>query len=425
MNPYLRQTIRALVICTAVLTASSPAGSMPLGPESMNTQIANLIEAVRGQRVGLLTNPTGVDGQFTMLADILHADPQTTLVCFFAPEHGLRGDKQAGAGITDYIDPVTSLPVYALYSVRVAPTDEQLATIDALVFNIQDVGARFYTYVWTMTHAMEACARNGKKFVVFDRPNPIGGLRVEGAPNPGDYGLIGRKWPNAPFGIATRHGMTAGEIAKLVNTEWMSPKVDLQVITMPGYLRDMEFHDTGRPWVIPSPNMPTLDTAVVYPGTCVFEGTNLSEGRGTTKPFEFCAGAPFVDGLALAANLNALGLPGVRFRPVYFRPTFSKFSGQDCSGVQVHVTDKGAFEPVRTGLHILKTVYTMYPSQVTINDTASRLMGVPNLHQRIKTEPVEAIIAGWQADLEAFKAVRQNHLLYPAASAGGQWRTQP
>ena len=401
--------ILIVVLCTALCLASDP------NKDASQQQIDALLAAVAGKRVGLLTNHTGVDSQINQIADILFADSNTTLTAFFAPEHGLRGDQQAGGGVVDYIDPVTGLPVYSLYQVRIAPTDEQLATIDVLVFDIQDVGARFYTYVWTMTHAMEAAAINGKKFIVFDRPNPIGGVKVEGAPNTVDYGLIGRLWAGQPFGVATRHGMTVGELTSLVNGEWMNPRVDLQVILIPGYTREQYFEDTGHPWVFPSPNMPTIDTAMVYTGMCIFEGSNISEGRGTTKPFEM-VGAPFIDGVALARDLNALGLPGVRFRPAYFQPSFDDFSGQFCGGIQVHVMDRETFDPIRTGLTALKVVYEKYPTEVTISNYASRLMGVSNLHDRIKTESVESIIASWQVNLEAFKALRAGYLLYPAAA---------
>ncbi len=392
-------------ITMAELTSSS---NLP----SMNTQVKALLDAVKGKRVGLITNHTGVDENLNFIADILTEDRNTTLTAFFAPEHGLRGDQQAGAKITEYTDPITGLPVYSLYGKNLAPTEAQLQNIDVLVFDIQDVGVRFYTYEWTMTYAMEAAAKNGKKFVVFDRPNPIGGEKVEGAPNTIDCGLVGRLFPGASFGVATRHGLTIGELALLVNGEWLNPKADLQVIPIPNYTRNMFFEDTKRPWVLPSPNMPTVDTAMVYPGMCIFEGTNISEGRGTTKPFEII-GAPFINGIELARALNALELPGVRFRPAYFQPTFSKYSGELCGGIQVHITNRKTFEPIRTALYVLKTIYNKYPNEVTINNYASKLMGVPELHNRIKTEDVETIIASWQKNLEAFKKIREKHLIYP------------
>lgn len=390
--------------------------------DRLEVQFDALVDALEGKRVGLLTNPTGVDSELRLIADRLHEHPEVDLVAFFAPEHGIRGDRQAGAHEQDFVDPATGITVYSLYGPRRAPTEEQLADLDVVVFDIQDVGARFYTYVWTMTHAMEACAANDKGFVVFDRPNPIGLNRVEGAPNDFDAGLIGRKWDGAPFGVATRHGMTAGEIATLVNEEWMSPKVDLTVIKVPGLNRTMSFDETGYPWVFPSPNMPTIDTAIVYPGTCIFEGVNISEGRGTTKPFELF-GAPWIDGAALADALNDLGLPGCRFRPAWFRPSFSTHSGSLCGGVQLHVTDPDSFRPVETGLHALKTILELYPEETTVQSFSSRLMGVENLHTRILTEDVDSIVQEWEENLEAFKEIRAAHLLYPDDGNNG-WVTR-
>lgn len=385
---------------------------MTLLASPIEEQIAELRTVLSGKRVGFLTNPTSVDASYRHLADRLHADPEIDLVAFFAPEHGFRGDVQAGGGVQDYVDEVTGLPVYSLYGSTKAPTAEQLETVDVVLFDIQDVGARFYTFVWTMTHAMEAAAANGKGFVVFDRPNPIGLQKVEGAPNVNDEGLIGRKWASAPFGVATRHGMTVGEVATLVNTEWMEPKVELSVIKVPGLTRSMTFQETGYPWVMPSPNMPTLDTAFVYTGTCVFEGANVSEGRGTTKPFEL-VGAPFMKSNELAAALNNRNLPGVRFRAASFTPTFDDHAGNLCNGVQVHITDTETFDPIRSGLAILKDMHTLYPEDMDIKVWTSRLMGVPNLHETIKTEEVDSIIDGWQENLAAFKALREKHLLYP------------
>jgi len=387
-------------------------------------QLQSLMNTLHGKRVALLTNPTGVDDHFDFIADRLISDASITLVCFFAPEHGLRGDQQAGGGVQDYTDPISGLPVYSLYGSRLAPTADQLQGVDVLVFDIQDVGVRFYTYVWTMTYAMESAAANGVKFVVFDRPNPIGCDRVEGAPIPFDGGLVGRLWPGQPFGVSTRHGMTVGEIARLVNGAWMNPKAELEVIPIPGYTRSMTFQQTGYPWVIPSPNMPTIDTATVYPGTCVFEGVNLSEGRGTTRPFEFI-GAPFINAFDYANALNALDLPGVRFRAAYFTPMFDDHAGKQCGGVQVHVTNVNQFDPIRTGLYMLKTVVTMYPSNVTVGSYVSTLMGFSNLHTRIQTEQVDSLIAEWQTNLDAFKTLREEYIIYPTSVGGvSLWATQ-
>lgn len=374
-------------------------------------QVQELLTLVHGKRVGLVTNPTGVDGHLRMIADRLREDPHTTVVAFYAPEHGLRGNVQAGQKITDQLDPATSIPVFSLYGQRPAPSREALEGVDMLIFDIQDVGARFYTYDWTMTHAMEAAARKGIPFVVFDRPNPIGGHRVEGAPNTFDCGLIGRLPSGQPFGVATRHGLTIGELALYVNGEWLENSATLHVIKMRGWRRSMYFDDTGRLWVPPSPNMPSLDTALVYPGMCVFEGTNLSEGRGTTRPFE-TMGAPFIQPMKLAEELEKHHVPGVIFRPVYFTPVFSKWQGQMCGGIQLHVTDRETFQPVHTALVVLKTVLTLYPGQVEVTPFASKLMGIPDFHKRIVNESVESIEASWQEHLKAYMATRQKYLLY-------------
>ncbi len=403
--------------CVAAFSAVSTANADPL-----EAQFDQLVEALEGKRVGLLTNPTAVDSQFQLIADRLHAHPDVDLAAFFAPEHGIRGDLQAGAPEDDLIDPVTGLPVYSLYGPRRSPTPEQIEDLDVVVFDIQDVGARFYTYQWTMTNVMEACAEHGKSFVVFDRPNPIGIDKMQGAPNTFDVGLIGRKWPDAPFGIPTRHGLTVGELAILVNEEWMDPQVDLTVIEVPGLTRDMTFEETGYPWVLPSPNMPTLETAFVYTGMCLFEGVNISEGRGTTRPFEL-VGAPWIEGHELAEHLNAKGLPGVRFRPAWFQPTFSTHAGDRCGGIQVHVTDRDAFEPVRTGIHVLKAITELYPDDVNVRNGVSRLMGVENLHTRIWDEDPDDIVAEWQGNLQAFKDLVEPHLLYDDG-AGNGWNIE-
>jgi uncharacterized protein YbbC (DUF1343 family) len=407
------QTLCATLIVTSMVFGMLlvPSSAHSIGMDRMEMQVAELVEVLKGKRVGMLTNPTGVDSQFRLIADRLNEHPDVKLVSFFAPEHGVRGDQQAGDPEADFTDPITGLPVHSLYGPRRAPLPEHLAELDVMVFDIQDVGSRFYTFVWSMTLAMEACAANGKEFVVLDRPNPIGLTKIEGQPNRFDAGLIGRKWADAPFGVATRHGLTAGELATLVNEEWMEPKVKLTVVKVPGLTRSMTFEETGYPWVFPSPNMPTIDTARVYPGLCVFEGTNLSEGRGTTRPFEL-VGAPWIDGTKLAAHLNAQGLPGCRFRAAWFRPMFSKNANELCGGIQVHVTDAEVFQPVRTGLAVLKGVVDLYPNDITFRSSLSRLMGIENLQERIKTESVDALVAESQADLEAYRELRARHLLY-------------
>ena len=406
--------IPSIPILLLYLVACSPAERI-VEPtreiDRIERQFTELVEVLSGKRVGLLTNPSGVDGQYRALSDRLIEHPDIRVVAFFAPEHGIYGALQAGERDEDTVDPRTGLPVYSLYGPRRSPTGAQLEKLDAVVFDMQSVGARFYTRQWLMTWAMEACARHGKSFVVFDRPNPNGLERVEGAPIPFDAGIIGRKWPDAPFGVPVRHGLTIGELAVLVNEEWMDPKVDLTVIKVPGLIRAMTFEETGYPWVIPTPNMPTIDTAFVFPGMCLMEGANVSEGRGTARPFEFF-GAPWIDGQELAEHLNSKDLPGCRFRPAAFRPTWRPYEDELCHGVQVHVTDRKAFEPVRTGLTALRALADLYPEHLELRGYLSRLAGVENLHERIREEDVDLIIAGWQEDLAAFIQLRERYLLY-------------
>jgi uncharacterized protein YbbC (DUF1343 family) len=303
-----------------------------------------------GLRVGAILNPTSVDPELRHLADLLHEAPGITLAALFGPEHGVRGDAQYLQEIDAAVDPRTGVPEYSLYGKDIAslsPRDEHLRGLDALVFDVQDVGSRYYTYLATMGLAMQAAAKRKLRFVVLDRPNPIGGTAVEGGViQPGFESFVGL-WP-----IATRHGLTAAECARLLNAppdqNGFGIGCDLQVVQMGGWRRDMLYAETGLPWVMPSPNMPTVDTAIVYPGMCLLEGTNLSEGRGTTRPFEIW-GAPWLDGHRLAEALAAEKLPGVRFRPCAFTPTWDKHRGTRCHGVQIHVTDPRAIEPVRLG----------------------------------------------------------------------------
>jgi uncharacterized protein YbbC (DUF1343 family) len=301
---------------------------------------------LRGRRVGLICNPTAVDRRLRHAADLLHALPGVTLSALFGPEHGVRGDAQYMAAVEGGIDAITGLPVHSLYGATresLQPRPEALAGLDVLCFDIQDVGARYYTYQATMLLGMEAAARAGLAFVVLDRPNPIGGSRVEGpALRPGFESFCGL------HDLAPRHGLTVGELARLFVAE-RGLDLDLEVVPCQGWRRGQGFRATGLPWVLPSPNMPTPETALVYPGMCLLEGTNLSEGRGTTRPFELL-GAPWLDPARLAAALSAERLPGVRFRQASFTPTWDKHAGARCHGVELHVHDAEAFRPFRTGL---------------------------------------------------------------------------
>lgn len=370
-------------------------------------------ELITDQRVGLITNPTGVDQELNSIVDLLHNDPDVELTALYGPEHGVRGDAQAGEYVEYYIDDVTGLPVYSLYGETRKPTPEMLEDVDVLLFDIQDVGARFYTYIYTMAYTMEAAEENDIEFIVLDRPNPLSGYNVEGPVLEEEYASFVGNYP-----IPLKHGMTVGELAHLFNNEF-DIGAELTVVEMTGWERGMYYDDTELEFVLPSPNMPTLDTALVYPGTALIEGTNVSEGRGTTKPFEFI-GAPFVDSTEYAATLNDLNLPGVTFRASSFTPTFSKHSGELSHGVQVHVTDKEAYDAVTTGLHIVKTLHDLYPDDFEFRAENSagisffdNLIGNGWIREAIENgESVEYIVDQWQDDLDMFKEVRRDYLIY-------------
>lgn len=315
-------------------------GKVKLGIDNID----RYMDIFENKKVGLITNPTGMDSNFNSTIDLLNE--RANLVVLYSPEHGVRGDIQAGEMVDNYVDENTGLNVYSLYGKNKRPSYDMLKNIDVLVFDIQDVGSRFYTYLYTMAYAMESCKKFNKIFVVLDRPNPIGGEEVEGNILDVNYKSFIGLYP-----ITQRYGLTIGELALLFNKEFKIG-CDLRAIKMEGWERDMYFEDTNLPWIMPSPNIPTIDTALIYSGTCIFEGTNISEGRGTTKPFEII-GAPWLNPYKIAEEINAMNLPGVRFRPVYFTPTFSKHKGDLCKGVQIHITNRKEFKPVRTGLSLL------------------------------------------------------------------------
>lgn len=306
----------------------------------------------KGKRVGLITSPTGINKDFVSTIQILHENVH--LAAMFSPEHGVRGDQAAGAQIETYKDPFTGVPVYSLYrqdSKRLS--QEMLDEVDVVVYDIQDVGVRYYTFIYTMLYAIEDCAKAGKEFVVLDRINPLDGVTVEGNILKRDYQSFIGNYP-----LCVRYALTAGEVAMMAN-EQMNWNCELHVVRCEGWERGMLFPDTGRSWVMPSLGVPRFDTALLYPGTCLFEGTNMSEGRGTTAPFEII-GAPFIEAEKLADEMNGKRLPGVIFRPVYFKPTFSKFEGEQCSGVQIHILNTKAIQPLATGIELLFTIKQNY-----------------------------------------------------------------
>lgn len=325
----------------------------------LDALVAARFRPLRRRRVGLVCNPTAVDRELRHAADLLHAAPGLELALLFGPEHGVRGDAQYMATVGDERDRRTAVPVRSLYGKTadsLKPRPEDLAGLDALVFDVQDVGARYYTYQATMMLCLEAAAAAGVAFVVLDRPNPIGGALVEGpALRPGFESFCGL------HDLAPRHGLTVGELAELFRAE-RKLDVELSVVECQGWRRGMAQRKTGLPWVFPSPNMPTPETALVYPGMCLLEGTNLSEGRGTTRPFELF-GAPWLDAERLAGDLADDGLPGVRFRPASFVPTWDKHAGERCHGVELFVRDPEAFRPFRTGLACVRAARAQYPAR--------------------------------------------------------------
>jgi uncharacterized protein YbbC (DUF1343 family) len=397
--------------------------------------LGSRLDLLRGRRVGLVTNPTAVDARLRSTAELLRAHPEVNLVALYGPEHGVRGDAQAGEYVPFYRDPHLGLPVFSLYGETQRPPADMLTRIDAymreydtrpegktveprmlesievMVFDLQDVGTRVYTYVATMAYAMQAAAEAGIPFVVLDRPNPINGTAMEGPilRHPQYSSFIGL------YPVPLRHGMTAGELARLFNARFLPRPAALTVVPMEGWRRGDWFETTGLPWVLPSPNLPSVDAAVVYPGQVMLEGTTLSEGRGTTRPFELC-GAPWLDGHVLARDLNGLELPGVRFREAWFTPTFSKFAGQRCGGVQLHVSDRATFRPILTTIALLAEVRRLGGDQLEFHaDYFDRVLGHPRVREGLLAGvPAAALAEEWAPELRAFAALRQEFLLYDA-----------
>jgi len=364
--------------------------------------------------VGLVANPTAVLPNLVQVVDALKEHPAIDLRVLFGPEHGLHAAVADGGKVESGIDPGSGLPFYSLYGERRKPTSEQLMDIDLLVFDIQDVGARFYTYATTMSYCLEAAAEAGLPMLVLDRPNPINGVSVEGPLlEPQFSSFVGR------YPLPVRHGMTMGEMARLFN-EAFGIGAALTVVPMDGWRREAWFDETGLPWVAPSPNVPTLDTATVYPGTCLVEGTTVSEGRGTTRPFEW-VGAPWIDGDRLARQLNGMDLSGAMFRPVSFVPSAGKGSGQLCCGVQLHVTERATLCPVVAGLHLIRTISDLHPHDFQWRLAREsggilpfdRLVGTDRVRQQIDAGCcVEEMVAEWQPGLSQFGQLAQRYFLY-------------
>ena len=374
-------------------------------------------QLVAGARVGLVCNPASIDSRLRHSADLFRQRRDLTLTAIFGPQHGFRSDLQDNMIETPHSrDTRREVPIYSLYSETREPTAAMLRDVDVLVIDLQDVGTRVYTYIYTMANCMRAAARQGVRVVVCDRPNPIGGDAVEGA-------LLREPWTSfvGQFPLPMRHGMTIGELARMVNNTF-GIGAALEVVPLEGWQRSMYHDETGLPWVIPSPNLPTLDSAIVYPGGVLVEGTMLSEGRGTTRPFELI-GAPWIDGEQLAEAMNAKGLPGVHFRPVFFEPTFQKHAKTTCGGCQIHVLDRRAFRPLRTGVELIaefrrenvaRFAWRSPPYEYEHEkEPIDILYGSDRLRTTLESEgEIAALVESWTPEEEAFRRQRQPYLLY-------------
>jgi uncharacterized protein YbbC (DUF1343 family) len=383
----------------------------------LETLLEDQSEKLRAARVGLICNQASVNHELRHAADLFHDHAGVKLQSLFGPQHGIRGDVQDNMIETEHtIDRETGLPIHSLYSETREPTEAMLEDLDVLVFDMQDVGCRIYTFAYTMANCMSAARKFGKKVIVCDRPNPINGVQVAGnVLEPEQASFVGQ------FPIPTRHGMTLGELARMFN-EHFEINCDLEVINMEGWEREYWHDQTDAPWVMPSPNIPTLDSATVFPGAVHFEGTQLSEGRGTTKPFEL-VGAPYVAAEEYARSLNAMDLPGVFFRSCIFRPTFQKHAGISCGGVQVHVIDRNEFEPVVTGIAMVKVAYDLYRSDfrwkeppyeyVYDRNPFDVIAGTSSIREAIERgDAIAEMEKGWTSAFASFMKVREQYLLY-------------
>ena len=383
----------------------------------IETLLRDKISLLRGARVGLVCNQASVDHNLRHAADLFSEHPQIELTALFGPQHGIRGDVQDNMVETAHaVDARSGLPVYSLYSETREPTEEMLANVDVIVFDLQDVGCRIYTFIYTLANCMRAAKKLGKKVIVCDRPNPINGTQVEGTVlEPPLASFVGQ------FPIATRHGMTVCELGQMFNAHF-GIGCELECVPMQGWSRQLWYDETDAPWVMPSPNMPTLDTATVFPGTVHLEGTDMSEGRGTTRPFEI-VGAPYVEAHQFASALARLALPGVSFRACLFLPTFQKHAGITCGGVQLHIADRASFQPVLTGIAVVKTAFELYREQFRWREPPYEyeyernpfdlISGTPKIRQGIERgDPVDTIQAAWQEPLPRFERTRAQFLLY-------------
>ncbi len=401
---FPRSAALAAIAMVTAMTLIQPAPSAAAAVQNgIDALAARDFRELRGSRVGLITNHTGADRQRNPTIDLLHESSEVKLVALFSPEHGIRG-KLDQSRIDDGTDEKTGLPIYSLYGKTRVPLPQQMKGLDAMVFDIQDIGCRFYTYISTMGGAMEAAAKEGLEFFVLDRVNPIGGVVVEGPVMTSKRDFVG--WHPIPV----RHGMTVGELAKMFQSEL---KIDgeLTVIAVKGWRRAMWFDETGLPWINPSPNMRSLAQATLYPGVGLVETTNVSVGRGTDTPFEV-VGAPWIDDIEFAAALNDAGLPGVRFVPIRFTPDASKFKGEECRGVNIFLTDRDACPAVDIGITLALTLRKLHPNDWQVDKFYRLLKHDATLEAVKRGDSLQAIKASWRQDLKAFERRRKMFLIY-------------
>jgi len=375
------------------------------------------LSVLEDKKVGIITNQTGVSSSGEHIVDILSHLPRISVSALFAPEHGIRGDLPDGTEMASYTDTRTGIRVWSLYGEHLKPTAEMLEDVDVLIYDIQDVGARFYTFISTMGLAMEAASEYGKEFVVFDRPNPINGLTIEGPIIEEPYYSFVGQYP-----IPVRYGMTPGEMAQMIRGEgWIEEKnrLDLQVISMEGWKRKMWYDETGLPWVKPSPNIPSILTAAIYPGLCLVEALNVSEGRGTMRPFEQI-GAPWIDSVALAKAMNEYSLPGIYFRPLAFTPVgipgaalWNKYKDQEIPGLDIIITDRERLRSIQVMVYLLITLEKLYPEELELQDNLERLIGIQSFRHSIKNlRSPEEILKEWEPGIQKFIELRRKYLLY-------------
>ncbi|WP_031539357.1 MULTISPECIES: exo-beta-N-acetylmuramidase NamZ family protein [unclassified Bacillus (in: firmicutes)] len=370
------------------------------------------VHLLNGKRIGLVTNMTGVNARLQPTIDLFYEHPAIHLTALFGPEHGIRGDAKEGEKVVSSTDPYTKLPVYSLYGETRRPTKEMMDSIDVVVFDLQDIGSRYYTYIYTMAYMMEACAAYGKHFIVLDRPNPIAGNVMEGNLVKEELRSFVGLYP-----IPNRHGLTVGELAFLFKHEFHIA-CELTVIPMIGWKRSMYLEETNLLWVPPSPNTTSIDMTLLYTGTCLIEGTNLSEGRGTAHPFEYI-GAPFIDGYYLAKKFNEKKLSGVLARPTSFKPTYQKYNGEICQGVQLHVENRKTYQSLKTGLMLIETIAEMYPDylEFPMDKKQNRsffdlISGDKEVRNKIVEGRVNEFMEACESELEQFKKQVKPYLLY-------------